>query len=325
MRKRAVSTSGHPLVAFASLVALAAMGGLACAGRPVPLVARAGTTVGLAIGGEGFAASSAWLAYGTSVVPDRQRGFLVFELRQGSTVVATLPTRLVTKLQPDSASEAGLTGSAPTNSGSPYPFLQQAMALVDIPSNVPPGTYRIYVRRSTAASGGSFVTPDPLDSTLYSLEVIGPQNDVDFTPFDHEEGILGVFAASPAQLQSVVPKPKLLLNLPQDSVGFPAAASLELAFDPSRIDPWGGILNSPTRPGVLITLELSAPNRVRLHYVNPAADGAQLALVFEVVDRGIAYDPVSETAHFFLLSQQYYDADGNPMSVGSFNPIVGIR
>jgi|GEM_PF-5566536 len=317
--RRSTGRSGFSLIVGAALV-------LACSGRPVPLVARAGTTIGLAIGPETqIGGADAGLAFGTNVVSDRQRGFLVFELRQGSTVVATLPTRFVTRVVPDPASEAGLTGLVPANNGVPLAMpLAQALAMVDIPRTVPTGTYRIYVARSSAPSGSPISGPNPADSPLYEIEILGPQSNDRFTPFDHDE-FLEVFAATPEQLQSITPKPKLLLNLPNGQTGLPAAATLEIQFDGTRVDVRGAVMNVPARSGALLTTSLVASNRARVHYVNPLADGQQLALVFEVLDRGAAYDPVSETTHFTVVSQDYYDALGVPMAVGSFNPKGGIR
>lgn len=313
----------------ALMSAVALWTAVGCMGRPVPLVARAGTTIGLAIGGENYLAANAWLAFGTGSVADRQRGYLIFQLYQGSTFVTTLSTRYVTKLVPDPASEVGLYGVAYDQQGVTQAPVGQALALVDIPSTVLPGIYRIHVRRSDSASGATFLPQDPPDSALYELEVIEPQFDSDFTPFDHEEPA-GVLAATAEQLQSVVPKPKLRLNLPSVGGAYPAAATIELSYDTSRIEIWGALLNIPSRPGVLITTEFPAADRVRIHYVNPAADGEQLALVFEVVDQGNDYDPVSATdpTHFSVINAntRYYDADGVLMSVGgNYNPKAGIR
>ena len=310
------------LIVAAAFVGILALG---CSGKPVPLVARAGTTIGLAIGPEAVVFQSMGLAFGTADVADRQRGFLIFELRQGSVVVATLPTRYVTKVVPDPASEVGLTGLALDHNGTGLPIpLNQALALVDIPTDVPAGSYRIFVKRSNSPSGGSPQNPNPSDSLLYQIEIIEPRFDQDFTPFDHEE-FGGTYAASPEQLQSLVPKPKLVLNLPTGSSGYPAAATLEITYDDSRIEIWGAILNVPGRQGPFITTEFVASDRVRIHYANPVADGEQLALVFEVLDRGFQFDPVSYTTHFTVASQDYYDADGAPMAVGTFDPKGGIR
>ena len=118
---------------------------VACSGPTTPTVAVAGTTIAIPVSGEDPNTGATSLAYGTATIPDPQRGALKVELMLGTTAVATLPVRLVSRVMPDPSSPAGISGTI--QGALPVPFTQQVIALVDIPHTVPANTYTIRIER----------------------------------------------------------------------------------------------------------------------------------------------------------------------------------
>jgi hypothetical protein len=292
----------RPLVSLSGFALLAALG---CSGRPLPLQAVAGTTIGLAISGE-----TNLLAYGTADFADVQRGALGVDFMQGSTVVAgPVGLRLATRLVPDTASPAGLAGSV---GGATTLGLHQAVALLDVPVSLPaPQTYTLRLRRYRDATLTTVVDEGPTESTLWTLDVKPGDGAPHFTPF---EGELGPIDA--AYIAELVPYPKLVLTLPSAT----AAATVQIRFPTAAVEIRGALVRRKVGQASLVTFELVDSDSVRLHYVNPAADTSALELVF--ANTAAIYAPVLYS-QFAYESGAFYDADGAPIAPSaSYSPIT---
>src|SRR5262245_23973419 len=103
---------------------------IGCSGPTVPTVAVAGTTIGIPLSGDHTITNGTGLAYGVPGMPDPQRGALKIDLMSGSTFVANLPIRLVTRVMPDPSSPAALAGSINGPEGINVPWIQQVVAVV---------------------------------------------------------------------------------------------------------------------------------------------------------------------------------------------------
>ncbi len=121
------------------VIALIAIGTMACQGRPQALSVQAGSTIAIPLHNSGPAFGV--IGYGGSVHTDHQRGTMIFRLDSSSGF--ELVTRGAASVVPDSAtpmSETGLLGLVrlPT---------RQVLVLVDIPDAAPLGTHSLHVVR----------------------------------------------------------------------------------------------------------------------------------------------------------------------------------
>jgi hypothetical protein len=310
-------------VALAASVVLGWITSIGCAGKPVPLWAVAGTTMALAISADEPAIGGTGIGYGTTALADSQRGALGVELLRGSTTEALVPVKFVTRVMPDPASPAGLAGkvhhpniplTGETN------ILHQIVALIDLPASLPEGYYTLKVRRYQNASLATLVDQGPYDSLLWQQELYVSPGDGGqyFTPFRGAWGETDVAIPS-STLRELVPSPQLLLTLPLNT----AAATIDIGFPDAKIDVEGAIQHGGAGQNSLVSYQLIDSNSVRIHWVNPTADGSSLALVFDNTQSG--YQPVLPS-EFTYEAGSFYDADGAPIAPGGgFNPIGQIR
>jgi hypothetical protein len=303
------------------LVGLAALALPGCSGPPVPMRAVAGTTFALAIGPDEPNAGGGTVGYGTVLFPDPQRGVLGVEFAQGGVVEALVPVKLVTRLMPDPASRAGLTGSIET----PSPFgsfglLGQVAAVIDLPHTLPEGPYDLTIRRYTDATLTALIDQGPYESAQWKddLYVEAGDGSPHHTPFSGGWGIAN-YALGASHVQQIVPYPQLLLSLPSGT----AAATLDIGFPDAKIDIEGAYFYRLTGHSALVEVQAVDTDTIRLHVVDPGAQDHWLALVFENVQGG--YAPVLET-EFTYEAGAFYDADGAPIDPGSgYDPIAEIR
>jgi hypothetical protein len=290
----------------------------------VPLWAIAGTTMGLAISGDDPNVGGTGIAYGTASIPDPQRGVLGIEFWRGSTLVGRVPAKLVTRVMPDPASPAGLTGalSAPFANNK---VLHQVLALIDIPASYQEGYYTLKVRRFRDATLTlPLVDEGPWDSAFWSqtLYISAGDGASYATPFHGAWGASGItppFVITAAMLREIVPDPQLLLALPSST----SAATLQIRFPDAKVEIRGAIAYRTVGQKSLVTLEPVDADTVRIHYVSPAADAVELALVFRNIQTG--YQPVLPS-EFVYEGGSFYDVDGAPIAPGGgFNPIGAIR
>jgi hypothetical protein len=290
-----------------------------CASAPVPLVARAGTTFGMAIGGD-----IEKIAYGTADRVDPQRGALIFELLDADTqaLVTTLPARLVTRVAADPASDAAFDPQFEVEGFTPWLF-EQSVALVDIPSTVPGDTYKIKIRRAQNITGTPAIDNSPAESTLWTLEILpATGGDQDFTPFSATYAGIPAFAATPALVSRIVPNPKLVISLPQAD-GPITAATMEIVF-PARATIKGAIQEDGVGDRAILTHEVLPGNRVKVHFVNAGPLWiTQIALVFSLPDT--TYAPVAKT-DFTYVSGTFWDENGAPVTpLANYEPFFEIR
>jgi hypothetical protein len=290
-----------------------------CGSAPVPLVARAGTTFGMAIGGD-----NEKIAFGTADRVDPQRGALIFELLDADTnaLVTTLPARLVTRVAADPASDAGFDPQFQVGDFTPWLF-EQAVALVDIPSTVPGDLYKIKIRRAQNTTGTPAIDNSPADSTLWTLEILpASAGDQDFTPFSATYAGIPPFAATPELVSRIVPNPKLVIALPANG-GPVKAATMEIVF-PGRATIKGAIQEDGVGDQAILTHEILPGNRVKVHFVNAGPLWVtQIALVFSLSDT--VYAPLAKT-DFTYVSGTFWDENGVPVTpLANYQPFSEIR
>jgi hypothetical protein len=304
------SLSGRSLSLACLTAAFGAMVLSGCAGIPVPTRAIAGTTVGFAVATDDPTFGGA-MAYGSSIYPDPQRGVLGIRFAKSGTTL-TVPAKMVTRVSADKATPVALTGSMSTPiSGFPSSSaLDQVLALVDIPHTLPAGTYTITVRRyktSTDMSDSNLVDQGPIDSPLWtnSIVVFAGDGADHFTPFT-----AGVGAASgsltASQVQQVTPLPELLLQLPANT----AAATIDITYPDAKMDIVGAYYYRLGTHTTFVSTEVVDTNTVRIHAIDPLAQGYFLSLVFKNTQTG--YNPIA-VGEFFDDAAAFYDGDGDPI------------
>jgi hypothetical protein len=284
--------------------------------------AVAGTTFALAIGPDEPTAGGGNIGFGTELFADPQRGVLGVELRSGGVLRARVPVKLVTRLMPDPASPAGLSGELAT----PHPvfssvsLLGQVAALIDLPHTLPEGSYQITIRRYRDVTLTTLVDEGPIESALWSdvLYVEAGDGSPHYTPFAGGWDILN-FALDAEHVRQIVPYPQLLLNLPAGT----AAATLDIGFPEAKVAIAGVYVYHATQHAVTAQLEPIDSDSVRIHFVDPAAQDYRLALVFENTQSGFAPVLLGE---FSYEAGSFYDLSGTLIvPAAGFDPIGQIR
>jgi hypothetical protein len=311
---------------FGAPLGILALALAACGSQPVGLTAQAGSTFGLAITGEvaegdklGFGA-----VYAGTPLYDDQRGELLFVLRTpGGGSEYPLQTRLVTRVFPDPASDAGLTGSL--DSGWAF-GIAQPLALIDVPASVPPATYDIEVRRRRRTSPTGWETfptgsGSPFDQPRQITVLPASSNGVTGAPTPFE-GMLGP-STNPdtaAYAPTLYPHPKLVVNLGAPP---PAAARLRVDYPQAKMQVQGVIEEQHYgRSSIIAYDDDPQSGELTIDFVDPTASVERLAIVFEPIDP-FGAGRVSAPSDFGLLAgSQLYDADGNAIATSvTFGPI----
>jgi hypothetical protein len=276
--------------------------------------------VAIALTGE--IASAGALGYGGQLLAargrhDDQRGELVFVLRDAvSGVERELSTRLVTRAFPDPASEVGLRNQvSPATAGF---GIAQLLAIVDVPSSVPAGTYDMSVRRRRRTdAGGSEALPAPLYAQRFVVlpanigGVVGAP-----TPATSEVGPISTDVSE--ELTNLVPLPKVVLALPASAP--PHAAHLVVAYPRTKITPRGVIEEQHLGRGSIVSWsDDPGSGRVTIDLVDPAASVHSLAFIFEPkAPLSAGRIVLSEVS---LVSTVLYDRNGAVRS-GTVTPIA---
>ncbi len=297
-----------PARAFA-LALLAAAGVLpGCSSRPLPLTAQAGSSVAIALAGEAVMGNV--VGYGSQVLAavgrhDDQRGELRFVLRDAvSGSERALETRVVTRAWPDPASEIGLRNYA--RSSSDGFGLAQLLAIVDVPEDVPAGSYDLQVRRQRRTDGGGV---EELPGPVYSQPLVVLPANVGGavgapTPSAGYAGAAGIDVTE--QLADLVPLPKVVLALPAQR---PHAAHVVIAYPASKVTPRAVIEEQHLGRGSIVAWTADPANgRITIDFVDPSASVAALALVFEP-NAALSAGRI-EVAEVTVMSATLYDQEG---------------
>jgi hypothetical protein len=302
-------------------IALTLALGAGCGGAPLPLAGRAGTTVGIAIGGDllegsrlGFGAS----AYTDLGLPDDPRGRLVFELDTsavtGSKVL--LEPRVVTRVVPDPATGVALD---PDAYFLPFAGSAQVLALVDLPADAPAGTFDLRIRRvdrdGRALPGPSYrqqleVLPNPgRVESFNALRAFHPGGSLDLVA----EGLAAGLYPWPKVVLPLVPAHGVRVHAAHLVVAYPAdrVESILRVYGDRRTD-HGAIVQWRDDP------DADPPRgRVAVDWVAPRPGAFEaLAVVFR--PREPFAGPVTP-ADFQVVESAFYDAEGRPTfaSVGA--------
>ncbi len=305
--------SRHARIGFRARVrwiVLSLLGSLsACSLQPIGRSAQAGSTVVLAIAGEVDAGAS--LGFGSDWLSDAgqtdaQRGELVFVLCGEDGAEFPLRTKFTTRAWPDPASDAALRGrvvDGPLGAAG----LAQALAIVEIPDDVPPADYRLEIRRRRALPGGA---SEALPGIPYAqpLRVLPAQVDGFVGRATPPAGIHAGFSVDLVPpLAALVPHPKVVLALDAPA----SAAHLEVDYPAQKIHLLGVIEEQHSgRSSVVAFRDDPSAGRVGIDLVAPESDVDALALVFELRDPDRTGSAV--TGEFQVAAATLYDASGAP-------------
>jgi len=286
----------------------------ACQGRPIPMSAIAGTTIALPL--------NAW-AFGSTVArnplhpsgsnrPDYQRGELVVALcvdanQCGSGVASYyLETLYVTALMPHPASPAALRGWMEFyNYGSTWELTGQSIAFLNIPTSVAPGKYTVSVRYkpydAPQGVGEVLALDQPGDIWVTSAPSTPPgfpaQN---FTPWDSIlSGIPPTNFTTQIEedLLDLIPYPTVLVQKEFEGVAaIPAAAELEVTFDPSLVIVKGVYEDQHTGRGSIVRMTQPAAGRIRIIFLDPRRCTSGIRIAYDLASGRTS--PISPAAVF---------------------------
>lgn len=295
----------------ATLLSLVLILTLACGSHPVGLSAQAGSTIGLAVAGE--ATEGTTLGYGASsgAVPiyDDQRGELVFVLKNpGTGAEYSLDTRLVTRVYPDPASDAGIANQVDAVAAG---FgLAQPLALADVPASTPPATYDLLVRRRLRTSPGTWQTnlPHPNDPvrrlSVLPASVSGIVGAS--TPFNALAGLAEFPVA--AYLPKMYPHPKITMLFTGPTA--PSAAHVVLTYPAEKMTVKTVFEEQHLgRTSIVSFTDEPASGRITIDLADPAASVRQLALAFELTDP-FGAGRVADAEFNIDPATKLYDANG---------------
>jgi hypothetical protein len=226
---------------------------------------------------------------------------------------------VVTRAFPDPASDIGLQNEI--EPGSPW-GIAQPIALVDIPTTVPPGTYDIEVRRRRRTSPTTWQNlagplNQPRQLTVLPADVGGAAGSP--TPF---EGMLGgnTPVDTSSYIPSLYPHPKILLKF--TGATLPSAAHLVVSYPAAKMSVLGVIEEQHYGRSSIVAHDVDPGlGQVTIDFADPAASVGALALVFDLTDPFGAGRVV--VADFSLdAATRLYDADGNVLATSlGFGPI----
>ncbi len=315
---------------------------LACRSKPIPLVAREGSSITVVLTGEygaaepggppidvGFGGTFYW----EQDFRDVQRGEVQFLLGLGGTEVE-LNTQLVTRILPDPASDIGIA-----NHASIYPFndlgMGQVLAVVHIPKGIKatldlPGRYWLRARKILRAeAGGSYdVLADlPYGEWIDVLPAADDPEDPD-SPNPPYVALWGTMSMEgPGIPQQLYPHPKLLVWFPA-SPPVPSAAHLKITVpDDIRVLSVFEEQHYGRRSLVSWT---EADDEVEIHFVNsePSPSVGHLAIAFKPVDPAtyVRFDGTNRSiGDDFLVSEaEFWNIDGELLAaVGPADVVLG--
>jgi len=221
---------------LAGFLGLAIVFATACGGPTVPISAQAGSTIVIPVTGELLAGSDTIVGFGNEFAEDRQRGILVFRLREAGK---ELHTRLTTSVTTTGIVSANLVRDS---------NMRQVVSLVDLPADSPVGTFHIDVARrfrdlegvereeSIPYGGEVTVLPHQLDLDCdQTADVIGrptpwvaffPQAGGGVTPVE-----IATSGGSGNVIAGMTPLPELVIRL----LPAPSALELEVAYPADKI------------------------------------------------------------------------------------------
>jgi hypothetical protein len=349
---------------------------LGCGSRPVPLTVQAGSTFTLLVPnsldgsnvGFGRAAQGAFgpasLDPGdfqtglpsASEVPfdpaspleDVQRGELAIKLFNSSAAF-WLPVRYLSRVDAAAESDAGLDGrvleSGRTVGGHPANQQQvgQIVAFVDVPAEVPQGTYRfrpVLIRRDPVTADFVHVSHGELWGDAGSDELFVLSSDLGPgvpapTPLRAiwRELELSESETGPL-LESIVPNPSLVLLMvdapPPDTTTsiHPAAASLEILYPGKRVEVLGVVHHEHVGTGSSIRWrteavagepdDCSTRRRLRADLVDADQRTDALGVVFMLKDPFGACPGAVSPSDFEMEDAQLYDIDGSALDLPNF-------
>ena len=302
------------------LAALVAAGlGFGCAFEPVPLVARAGTTILLPVASEW--PSGSYLGYESEATRrfglyDDQRGELVFVLREDPNQPGPeypLVNRFVTRVYPDPASVIGM------RNGTLDGDLSQVLALLDIPVDTPPGRYVIEIRRRRRANAErtafeSLLTPGQNFPPLEILAApVDPETGSLVEHFTSDRGIWGWRRSAAQGMFELYPWPKLILRV-SGGTRVPAAR-IVLRYPIDRIAVIAVVEDMHASSGSIVRWSDSVPpGEVTIDLVDPERTVSNLGVVFRVFDP-FGAGP-AEVSDFVVVESRHYDDAGDLLPFG---------
>jgi hypothetical protein len=303
------------LLRHAALVAAGLATG--CAFDPVPLVARAGTTILLPVASEW--PNGSYLGYESEAtrrfgLHDDQRGELVFVLREDPDVPGTeypLVNRFVTRVYPDPASLVGM------RNGTLDGDLSQVLALLDIPAHTPAGRYVIEIRRRRRANADRTVF-EPLATPGQNyppLEVLGAQIDSqtgsfieNFTP---DRAIWGWRRSAAQGMYELYPWPKLVLRV-SGGTRVPAAR-IVVRYPMDRVAVIA-VVEDMHAGSIVRWSDSVPPGEITIDLVDPERSVSHLGVVFRTFDP-FGAGP-AEVADFVVVESRHYDDAGDLLPSG---------
>jgi hypothetical protein len=288
-------------------------------GRPIGLAAQRNSTIFIPVGSE---IPEHRLGYdGDISLPDfnrdHQRGKLLFYLirweastnptnpwcgdgyddfTEGSCHRFQLTTRVVVRVLPDPASNAGILNNLDGNS-----LVGEALAAVDIPNDpaITPGAYGLFVRRHMHVLPGGGSDPNdpnvPKETPALFGDLETPTKFGIFTILDGVGQPTPSDGLSPAgsssvfyQLQDLVPYPSVILNFA--APGFmdtrtPAAAEIELTYPKTKVQilsvfEWLNL----GRKTLIRWSDDPVAGKVKIHFVDPDRSVYGLQVAFRLIN-----------------------------------------
>lgn len=211
----------------ASIVVMCALSlvSVGCQWDSLPSTAQAGSTIALTIVTPDLLGRE--VGYGGTEFDDEQRGTMVAELNDGTSVI-----ELVTRM------------TVPFNlaAGTGADVVEQLMLFADIPESTPPGDYDIYVYNRRTLADGTLAEDTPLlngSITVlpHSIEVNG--NAVVGEPTSGTHWCAGTNCANNGTPTSVIPPPRISVHLavqPGQNPERLSTATVELVYPGDVID-----------------------------------------------------------------------------------------
>jgi len=352
-------------------LALSTLGLAGCGTFSIPRVAAQGTTIVFPVPagfGAGFGrALNESLEYGVNpagcaISPDQnspledfQRGELLFALRTDSDVGSNLNTylkvRYITRVHADEASRVALPpeGDAFYNIGTPLES-GQTVAFVDIPYDVEPNTYYVFMERwkRDPQQANCFVKQAPImfgtkpwlawagltgwggqspEAGMQIHVVASSYGSALFhdTAFGFDKwNVDGSYSFNgyTGALDYVIPSPALRLWVGDPSTGqYPAAREFTLAYPAGKLEITGATLGGLHRSGGFVSVSTtSSPSgcdgsgTARISVIDPDKQAHWVDVVYRLRDFAQCGQAVLDDFTVVEGSQKAYNLDGNPIN-----------
>ena len=272
-----------------------------------------------------------------TIATDGQRGSLIAVMCapavattmaqcQGSSQRVDLTVRYVTRLYPDSASQAGIDNKVweDTPSNTKLPMSGQVLAFLNIPASldatlfptcsqnpVPPTCftklpYTVYLGRHP---------PIGSDDTT-SLQTVGTRN----IELVHGAGTansnLTVYTGTPPHIDRFVPYPKVVFAVDTASENNVSAADLTIAIPPNVVIK-DVFEEEHLGRHTMVRWQQPTGGTIQVQLVSPDKNVNRIAVVFTLTS-----GTPPTFADFPVTKSVLYDAQGSQMSTGSFTPRV---